>query len=152
MSARDSHAASEQGWLVERGQSEGHNPTVWRIAPSTPDSRDQEGWTTDAFKATRYDTREEAQAVVDALFTGPMGRVTARATEHGFLRHPTAASDAAWPQGHAFGFGLLEDGSECGPRFDACSCCHGTGELVGLARATLLARGDIAPVQRRGYA
>jgi hypothetical protein len=41
---------------------------------------------------------------------------------------------------------------ECGPRFDACLACEGTGELVGIERAVLLARGDIAPVQRRGYA
>ena len=39
---------------------------------------------------------------------------------------------------------------ECGPSFQPCSCCDGTGELVGLARATLLARGDIASVQRKG--
>jgi hypothetical protein len=44
------------------------------------------------------------------------------------------------------------DGCECGPDFVTCSCCDGSGEVVGLKRATLLARGDIAPVQRRGYA
>jgi hypothetical protein len=41
---------------------------------------------------------------------------------------------------------------ECGPSFVACLACKGTGELVGLPRAILLARGDIAPVQRRGFA
>lgn len=41
---------------------------------------------------------------------------------------------------------------DCNPEFLPCRCCDGSGELVGLARATLLARGDIAPVQRRGFA
>jgi hypothetical protein len=41
---------------------------------------------------------------------------------------------------------------ECHPRFNECLACHGSGELVGLKRAALLARGDIAPIQRRGYA
>jgi hypothetical protein len=41
---------------------------------------------------------------------------------------------------------------ECGPRFDACLCCDGAGEVSGLKRVTLLARGDIVPVQRRGRA
>jgi hypothetical protein len=41
---------------------------------------------------------------------------------------------------------------ECGPLFHECSCCEGTGELVGLKRAILLARGDIAPIHRRGHA
>ncbi len=46
----------------------------------------------------------------------------------------------------------LESQCECGPVFHPCRCCDGEGEVVGLKRATLLARGDIAPVQRRGYA
>ena len=41
---------------------------------------------------------------------------------------------------------------ECFPEWEECLCCEGSGELVGLRRATLLARGDIAPVQRRGHA
>ncbi len=41
---------------------------------------------------------------------------------------------------------------ECGPRFDACLGCGGAATVDPLKRATLLARGDIAPVQRRGYA
>jgi hypothetical protein len=62
---------SSTAWLVERGQPERHVPPVWRIAGPKADYRDGEQWTEDAFEATRYATREEAQAVVDALFTGP---------------------------------------------------------------------------------
>ncbi len=36
--------------------------------------------------------------------------------------------------------------------FTACLACKGSGELTGLARAVLLARGDVAPVQKRGFA
>ena len=38
------------------------------------------------------------------------------------------------------------------PRWEKCLCCDGTGEVTGIKRATLLARGDIAPVQLRGSA
>lgn len=92
MSERSPSAAKERrevAWLVERGQPERQSPTVWRIAGPKPDYRAGEQWTEVAFKATRYATREEAQAVVDALFTGPSSRlpdnVTARATEHVFI-------------------------------------------------------------------
>lgn len=56
------------------------------------------------------------------------------------------AADAPDSWDHADG-----EACECGPRFNACLCCDGTGEVTGLKRATLLARGDIAPVQRRGH-
>lgn len=36
--------------------------------------------------------------------------------------------------------------------FTPCRVCKGTGELVGIRRATYLARGGAAPVQRRGFA
>lgn len=46
------------------------------------------------------------------------------------------------------------DGCGCGGPaiFTPCLACGGSGELVGIARAVLLARGDIAPIQRRGFA
>jgi hypothetical protein len=73
-------------WLVERGQSESHRPTVWWIAGPTLRSRDGEKWTETAAEATRFATWAEAQAVVDDLFIG--SRIgdppTARATQHGF--------------------------------------------------------------------
>jgi hypothetical protein len=36
--------------------------------------------------------------------------------------------------------------------FTRCRVCKGSGELVGLPRATYMARGGAAPVQRRGFA
>jgi hypothetical protein len=81
-------ASSESffAWLIERGQSVHHVPTVWRIAGPHDEVglRDGEQWTQDAWEATRYATQAEADAVIERLLTNPKGP-TARAVEHGFV-------------------------------------------------------------------
>lgn len=45
-------------------------------------------------------------------------------------------------------------GCDCGGAeiFTRCRVCKGTGELVGISRATYFARGGAAPVEKRGHA
>lgn len=74
-------------WLIERGQSERQVPTVWWILgerESEPTTREGERWTQDAYEATWFSTKTAADAVIARLFTGPLGDVSAKATEHGF--------------------------------------------------------------------
>ena len=82
----DSGATS--AWLIERGQSENHEPTIWWIGDRDATSRDGERWTQDANEATWFNSREEAQAVIDRLFAHPL---SARATGHTFLDKPLSA-------------------------------------------------------------
>ena len=75
-------------WLIERGQPEKQAPTVWWVMDDRsldePTSRDGEKWTQDALEATQFATQAAAEAVIDRLFTGPLGYTHARATEHVF--------------------------------------------------------------------
>lgn len=77
-------SGSNSAWLIERGQSENHVPTVWWIAGPNNEWRDGEKWTTDASQATKYATRRSAQSIIERLFTTFDG-ASARATEHVWL-------------------------------------------------------------------
>lgn len=61
-------------WLVERGQPEGEPQAIWHshIDPS-------ETWTTDAWRASMFPTREAAEEWIAEH------KLEARAVEHGFM-------------------------------------------------------------------
>jgi len=82
-------AATEFAWLIERGQSMKQRPTVWW------GGRDLGDWTTDATRAKRFASREDAQAKIDAeSFPRPSNdfAVFGVAVEHGFMTSPVAAT------------------------------------------------------------
>jgi hypothetical protein len=91
--AGETAAPMQFAWLVERGQSEKHSPTVWWIGGPDTTNRSGESWTQDAFKATRFARRDDAQEIVDRLFTH-RGEPTARAVEHGFASASAAGETA----------------------------------------------------------
>lgn len=64
-------------WLIERGQAESHEPTMWWVA-------DHE-WTTDATRAAWFATEAEADEVIRREISAHISRPTARAVEHGFI-------------------------------------------------------------------
>jgi hypothetical protein len=124
--AGETAAPMQFAWLVERGQSEKHSPTVWWIGGPDTTNRSGESWTQDAFKATCFARRDDAQEIVDRLFTH-RGEPTARAVEHGFAsasaagetapsepgnRHSTAES--AVPARESLGPGSLGAGDGAG--------------------------------------
>lgn len=61
-------------WLVERGQPEGETQAVWHshLDPAVP-------WTTDAWRASMFPTREAAEECIAEH------GLEARAVEHGFM-------------------------------------------------------------------
>lgn len=63
-------------WLIERGQSMQHVPTVWWTGDE---------WTTDAWAARRFDTREDAEAAIRVHSGRPTYGPFGIAVEHGFL-------------------------------------------------------------------
>lgn len=74
---------SETVWLIERGQSMGQQPTVWWTGID---------WSADAFEATRYSSREKAEAYIEAhsgfgipSHGGPVGSRFGVAVEHAFI-------------------------------------------------------------------
>lgn len=79
-------------WLIERGQSMGQVPTAWYA-----DEHNVLGhtWTTDAWRARRFATREECEAFIDersgfpipshGSHLGPLGHRFGVAVEHGFI-------------------------------------------------------------------
>ena len=80
---------TETAWLIERGHAENHEPTVWW---SGDENIGYGGWTTDAWQAVRYPTKDAADRVLREKFTahisqGPLGR----AVEHAF-----AHEDPEW--------------------------------------------------------
>lgn len=93
----DGVQTTETAWLIERGQPEQQEPTVWlepmrRWGVVTSNDR----WTTDAFEARRFDTREAAGAEIESRqpFVG-------RAVSHGFIQPANQPqgdldADAAW--------------------------------------------------------
>lgn len=77
-------------WLVERGQLENHEPTVWWSGD--PDIG-WGGWTPDAWQAVRYPTKAAAEEVIAHAFRAAhlsQGH-TAHAVEHAF-----AHEDPTW--------------------------------------------------------
>lgn len=74
-------------WLIERGPALNHSPTVWW---SGDGEIGWDGWTTDAWQARPYRTREEAEKVIRERFRfahisqGP----SATAVQHGFTYRP----------------------------------------------------------------
>lgn len=67
-------------WLIERGQSENHSPILWCIVG---DSAITDQWTQDAWAATRYVSKADADTVIYQR-SRPVGEPWARAVEHGF--------------------------------------------------------------------
>lgn len=74
------------GWLIERGQPEKQRPTVWWADRKRWGLMYSDSWTTDAFKAYRFDSKEAAEQVIYQKFTPPVGEPTARAVAHGFVQ------------------------------------------------------------------
>lgn len=71
-------------WLIERGQAVNHEPTVWWCGGNERAGLGEDemrNWTTDAMKARRFATREEATELAKRLFAPNLFRVT----EHVFL-------------------------------------------------------------------
>lgn len=70
-------------WLIERGQSMNQTPTIW--FKGAPDAQDRAEfyaeWTEDAWKATRFGTKEQAEEARDRIF----GEDGAIVTEHVFI-------------------------------------------------------------------
>jgi hypothetical protein len=87
MDQRGSNGPEETAWLIERGQPEGQVPTVWWADRKRDGLMDVDKWTQDAFKAERFETREEAEEVIARKFSPPASRggSSARAVEHGFI-------------------------------------------------------------------
>jgi hypothetical protein len=79
-------------WLIERGQSENHAPTVWWRGVHDHD------FTPDANLARRFRTREEAQAALDKL-SAPCNYVFGRVTEHVFLSPDPMPATGLEPRG-----------------------------------------------------
>jgi hypothetical protein len=77
-------------WLVERGQSLNHAPTVW-LCQEKP-----YGFSPDPLRAIRYPTREAAEAVI-ATHTVGARSPWAVAVEHGFMDTPACEHDWIWP-------------------------------------------------------
>lgn len=74
---------AEYAWLVERGQSENHFPTVWWV--------EGHSWTEKAHEATRFATRDEAHEQVLRM-SAHISRPSSRAVEHGFVTDDSEAS------------------------------------------------------------
>lgn len=85
----DKLVPAEPAWLIERGQRLGHAPTIWFVGRGTSalSLRIEDEWTTDANKAQRFKTREEAELEADRLFARYSGdpQRLADVTEHVFL-------------------------------------------------------------------
>ena len=80
-------------WLLERGQSQNHSPTVWWTGDETVGWT---GWTTDAWKAKRYGTKAEAEAEIRERFTFRASvPPTADAVQHGFAVSSSGERNAA---------------------------------------------------------
>lgn len=65
-------------WLIERGQPERHEPTVW-LENSAAHPASHQRWTTDAYQAAMFPTKATAEEYITEQ------RLTARAVEHGFM-------------------------------------------------------------------
>ena len=65
-------------WLIERGQPEGQEPTIWWVGPEPRDDEKYLGtWSEDAYKAKRFATRAEGeQYAVGSRGPGHSYRVT----------------------------------------------------------------------------
>lgn len=72
-----SSALPETAWLIERGQSENHAPTVWFV--------EGHEWTTDANLAARFAMEADADDYIRRFISAHAAHPTARATEHVFL-------------------------------------------------------------------
>lgn len=72
-------------WLIERGQPEGQTPTVWLDCSAEPTYG---AWVTDANEASKFPTREAAEAYIEERAIP-----NARAVEHGWLPHPDNAEE-----------------------------------------------------------
>lgn len=65
-------------WLIERGQPEQHEPTVW-LENSAEHPASHQRWTTDAYQAAMFPTKQTAEEYIAEQ------RLTARAVKHGFM-------------------------------------------------------------------
>jgi hypothetical protein len=72
-------------WLVERGQSENHTPTVWC---ATAQETSVITWVTDANFATSFATKADAESFIFGRLTHPTRGPSARATEHKWFSYP----------------------------------------------------------------
>ncbi len=71
-------------WLIERGQAENHSPTIWWCGGNERagvGENEMRNWTSDATKARRFDSMEEALDLAGRLF----GPSLFSATEHVFI-------------------------------------------------------------------
>lgn len=81
-------------WFIERGQPEGQVPTMWWSSNGR--------WTTDANEAIPFDSKADADAVIENRSGVLLRQRFGRATEHTFVRaalraSPSATSDANQP-------------------------------------------------------
>jgi hypothetical protein len=86
---------SESAWLIERGQSMQHVPTVWWTGRQPSDGDE---WTTNAFAARRFSDREAAQREIDSRSRsgfGARGYLFGIAVEHGFIGAPAPTAGEA---------------------------------------------------------
>ncbi len=93
----DPSAATTFQWLVERGQPENHEPTVW-LENSAEHPASHKHWTTDAWSAAMFPTRETAEAYIAEE------HLEARAVEHGFMAHEDNAVVFDRPPSYLSGF------------------------------------------------
>lgn len=82
--------ADQSCWLIERGQPEGQVRPTWWVKGERPGfgAVDLGAWTTDAFAATRFETKDEAEAWLPLLSRA--APIPARAVQHGFARQVEA--------------------------------------------------------------
>jgi hypothetical protein len=71
-------------WLIERGQPEQQEPTVW-LENSAAHPASHKHWTTDANQAAMFPSRTAAEQYIAEELTHPIRGASARAVEHGFM-------------------------------------------------------------------